>query len=296
MADELDRPIVILGAARSGTTLLAQLLEAHPDLVLWLEAKYLWRYRQPPGDPDTRAGGDATPEVKRYIRRRLKAFVDRGDGRRLLEKTPSNCFRVPFVDAVLPGARYVHVIRDGRDVAVSARQIWDSREETGFWQRLSRREMPTRDLPAYALPTARRLLRRQIGASEAAVWGPVYPGMREDACRLSRLELCGMQWMRSVEAAEAGLAGIDDSRVTTIRFETLVGAPEETIAGLLAFLELADEGSVPRRVVEELSGGSKARLHRADPVEFAGLTEQLRPLLVRLGYLRAGAAARSPGS
>ena len=37
------RPVVILGAARSGTTLLGELLSRVPEVAYWVEPKSLWR-------------------------------------------------------------------------------------------------------------------------------------------------------------------------------------------------------------------------------------------------------------
>src|SRR5204863_6522493 len=37
----------------------------------------------------------------------------------LVEKNPRGSLRVPFLRALFPGARFVHIVRDGRDVACS---------------------------------------------------------------------------------------------------------------------------------------------------------------------------------
>lgn len=43
-ADLLTTPIVIVGAPRSGTTLLGLVLKAHPQLHLIEEPRILWKY------------------------------------------------------------------------------------------------------------------------------------------------------------------------------------------------------------------------------------------------------------
>jgi hypothetical protein len=40
------------------------------------------------------------------------------------DKTPSYLRRMPAIQRLLPEARFVHIIRDGRDAAVSARGLW----------------------------------------------------------------------------------------------------------------------------------------------------------------------------
>lgn len=42
------------------------------------------------------------------------------------DKTPGYCTRLKHIEAVLPEARFIHLVRDGRDVAVSLRQQWFS--------------------------------------------------------------------------------------------------------------------------------------------------------------------------
>jgi hypothetical protein len=46
-------------------------------------------------------------------------------GHRFAEKNPENSFLVPFLAAEFPGAQFVHIVRDGRDAAVShAEKPW----------------------------------------------------------------------------------------------------------------------------------------------------------------------------
>jgi hypothetical protein len=54
----------------------------------------------------------------------LERFASRR--RLLVEKLPENSFRVRWLSAIFPAARFIHIIRDGRDVALSLRQRgWD---------------------------------------------------------------------------------------------------------------------------------------------------------------------------
>ena len=124
---QLDRPIVILGAARSGTTLTGEILGRHPDVAYWIEPKYVWRYGRPLARDDIRTAAEATLRVRHYIRRAFNQYTERRGKSRFMEKTPSNCFRLPFVHAVLPNARFLHIVRDGRDVARSAVKKWTTR-------------------------------------------------------------------------------------------------------------------------------------------------------------------------
>lgn len=109
---------LILGCARSGTSILAELIGAHPDVQSVFEAHAVWELGGMGVDGSHRLTAEAaTPEVQRQVRDWFAA--QQGAARLLVEKNPRNVLRIPYVRAVFPEARLVHIVRDGRDVACS---------------------------------------------------------------------------------------------------------------------------------------------------------------------------------
>lgn len=127
----------IIGAPRSGTTWLQIMLGAHPNLVtpqeLHLFSRYiapLWtaweeEVARPRGD---RIVGLMTALTEEEFERELQHLVLAVHRRVLamkpgatlvLEKDPAYSYHVTLTDRLVPEAKYVHVIRDGRDVANS---------------------------------------------------------------------------------------------------------------------------------------------------------------------------------
>ncbi|MGH8924767.1 MAG: sulfotransferase family protein [Acidimicrobiia bacterium] len=122
-------PFFILGAARSGTTLLRVLLDSHPHLSVgpetnvlhhWFDAvenaQTLRFYPYPPDDLLRYPAAAFELMHIRYMR-------DRGK-RRWGDKTPNY---VTVLDDILkcwPEAQVIHCIRDGRDVVCSMRERW----------------------------------------------------------------------------------------------------------------------------------------------------------------------------
>lgn len=75
---------------------------------------------------------DATPEVVAELRARLLAALRDRDQQqpgsaariRMLEKTPKNALRVPFLATVFPEARFLYLHRDPRQVLSSMMEAW----------------------------------------------------------------------------------------------------------------------------------------------------------------------------
>lgn len=120
-----ERVIVVLGAARSGTTWLHRLLSASPAVAgtatgeTWLfpDVAPLWadEVRDAAGDDLTLAA------LRSFCDDLLSGLLRRSDppATYVSEKTPTTVWQLSFVATLYPDAHYVHVVRDGRDAAMS---------------------------------------------------------------------------------------------------------------------------------------------------------------------------------
>jgi hypothetical protein len=139
------QPVFVVGVPRSGTTWIQRMLVMHPDAWGLLET-YMFSRRIGLGAllgsvPPARQVGDydlPPPGLGRVFGRNelvaeLRAIAGRwlthgSDGSRfVIEKSPWHLSDVDLIAEILPEARFVHVMRDGRDVAVStvaARGSW----------------------------------------------------------------------------------------------------------------------------------------------------------------------------
>lgn len=125
-ADGRHDPLFVVGFPRSGTTLLEQLLDAHPALASFDEQPFLQRLvTRLQGMPDGYPGALATlsPERRQELRGRYFADVDRQrpdlGGRRPVDKNPLYLIRLPLVAALFPDAQAVLAIRHPCDVVLS---------------------------------------------------------------------------------------------------------------------------------------------------------------------------------
>lgn len=274
-------PIIIIGSHRSGTTWLGDVLSVHPDIAYWSEPRHVWTMGNAYRPDDLLTAADATPRLRARIRERLNRYVKRSGRPRLCEKTPSNCLRVGFVRAVLPEARIILLIRDGRAVVASTRRILDGAMPVS---RVASRafQTPLREWPAYA-PAAVRLVRRRITQESTDYWGPRPPGWQTWLQEDDRDVVLARQWAATISRACDDLEG--QAGVLRCRYEELMADPRGEMARIVDFLELA-RGETVIEEAEQTAEPGRADAWRAefDEATLARLEPLMAPTLHRLGY------------
>jgi hypothetical protein len=147
--------IFIVGSPRSGTSWLRTLLASHPDLAspheLHLFDRYLvpieqaWQKEETALQRRLAAGLSSgaglvsllgRDELRGWMsdlvaRSRRAALAARPGSSRLLEKTPGNARQLELIRQVVPGARFVHIVRDPRRAIAS--MLEKSRRPFGEW-------------------------------------------------------------------------------------------------------------------------------------------------------------------
>lgn len=280
-------PVVILGAARSGTKFLRWLLaRSTACAVVPRGIPAVWRMGTEEAPDDALPAEACTAEVARTIRRSLATCaegLDDPDVRYLVEKTSANTLRVPFVHSVLPEARFIHILRDGVDVVESARRSWVSPPRLDYLLRraVAQPWAAMRQGWGYARNLARGHL---LGTPERSLWGPRYPGMAQDVDRYSLLQVCARQWRACVTATLDALCGVPARQVFTLRYEDLVSSPK-VVEDLAAFLHLPDTSDVMAHYTATVRRDAVGRGYRTlSADELSQIRPVVSSLQLRLGY------------
>lgn len=159
-----------VGCGRSGTTLLRVMFDSHPDMAIPHESYFVVSFGRNHRRYERRQGFDlerflddllrhrwftrwglGTEEVREGLGRKAPAtladairtvfglYALRQGKLRYGDKTPSYVLNLPLLSRLLPEGRFVHIVRDGRDVALSLLDVDfgpDTIEEAAlFWKR-----------------------------------------------------------------------------------------------------------------------------------------------------------------
>ena len=242
---DISKPIIILGAPRSGTTILGQLLKHHQDLFYAEEYRLTWLYGNS-GRSDLLRPRHARLKVKEYIRKRFSTMVAESGRARLLEKTPSNSLRPLFVEAVFPDALYLNITRDPTECILSMRDLWLRKADglrtvssSNYLRRL--KDLHPSQIPLMFKEVFKRALPNSNSDQPPNIWGPRIRGLAMMVKYLELLEVCCIQWRYCIDEVDFFKSVVPADRFFEMRLEDLC---EETLSEAMRFCGLADDSKV----------------------------------------------------
>jgi hypothetical protein len=139
MKPRIEKPIFLVGCMRSGTTMLAELLGRHPNIIHCpFELRGLWSNegKVPMASPKTLdqkcphlTEEDVKPGQAKRLERAFLAEMKKNKGNKnikdavFLNKNPHLGNKLPFVNALFPDARFIWIYRDMPSVTASLKKI-----------------------------------------------------------------------------------------------------------------------------------------------------------------------------
>lgn len=253
--------IVIIGAPRSGTNILRDVVCRLRGFGTWPcdEINPIWRHGNLDYRNDALPARRATATVRSFIRGHFARLAAARDLDIVVEKTCANSLRVPFVDRVLPEARYLFIVRRPEDAVPSAMQRWKSSLDIAYSLR-KLRFTPLSDAPHYMLGALRNRLARALrGGGRLSTWGPRPPEAGAWRLDQSLAEICVVQWRACVEASVSALQVMDRSRVVATTYADFTREPETVLATACSRWDFDLEDTDIREAVRDVVDTSVGR-------------------------------------
>ncbi len=218
---EVNRPVFIIGCGRSGTTILGSSLSQHKQLTYLNEPRHLWFSAYPETDiwtskarsrngklVLTEADFDARKSKKLSRLFRFMTIVRRRPI--LVEKLPINNFRLDFIQKSFPDARFIHIYRNGLEVARSMEKA----SKGGGW----------------------------FGANSYK-WNLLSKHARNNDETRHLPELCTtyhdkglLEWRLSTESAVAFLRNASEAAFIEVSYNEFIDNPVKTVSKLVEFI------------------------------------------------------------
>ena len=191
------------------------------------EGHILWdEFRHPRDhgwDSDARDAASLSARERAYVYCAIRLF---GRGERFVDKTPENCLRIGYLDALFPDARFVFLHRAAADNVSSLMEGWRARPR----------------FLKYRLP----LELDGVETLNGNGWSfTLVPGWR-DLQHASLEEICARQYVASNQAVLDAGSAIDRARWVDVRYEDLTGSPVETLSRVFHAIDEPFGGEVER--------------------------------------------------
>jgi LPS sulfotransferase NodH len=275
----INKPIFIVAAPRSGSTLLFETLAASSQLCTvggeahWLvEGIEELRPGAPGVDSNRLTVREATPPIAEDIREQILARLQDHAGQKLaqpgarcfLEKTPKNALRIPFFNHIFPDARFIFLWRDPRENISSIMEAWRS----GQWRTYPK-------LEGFGGP-----------------WSLLLPPGWRDMNGRPLNEIAAWQWRLTNEIVLDDLQSLPRERWTALEYADLIRDPAAAVARLCEFLRISLDSALVQRVSAPLPASRytltapAAEKWRANEAEIISVLPSVQATWQRLQTLR----------
>ena len=234
MREAFDRPVFIVAPPRSCSTLLFQTLAQARDLWSLGDESHRLFESYPKLSPlrgvvdsnrltadllDEKLAQSIPASFLAQIRDRAGNAPEGRTGQiRLLEKTPKNALRIPFLDALFPDALFIYLYRDPLQNLASIIEAWR----------------------AGAFVTDRRF------ATTHGPWSLLLPPGWQGYTARPLEEIAAFQWASTQRLIMQDLGALADERWTAINAAELLENPRACVARLCAFMGVALDAEFER--------------------------------------------------
>jgi hypothetical protein len=300
-------PVIITGVPRSGTSILGRILDLHPRVSTWVEPYYIWDHHFRSAPHDERTADDATDEVRSWICRAFSRYRKKLNADIVADKSPRLCLKIPFVHKVFADARYIFIVRDGRDTVLSMWRQWQKKKEIfgesqqdGQWQNrlyVIKRWLGRRPTWPFRIQSVifelgsplnwpRKRFLNKIRWEGRFGWGPRFKGWQDIIDHTTPLEFSAHQWMHCARAILDNIDLISQERRVVLKYEDFIMEPQTSIKKTLDFLNLEVPNGFMAKIPPVWSDNSNKWLWAFSADERRQIGPIIGRTLIDCGYAR----------
>jgi hypothetical protein len=218
--------------------MLRDVLTKLPGFVTWPcdEINFVWKHGNLNYLYDDLPVTSAKLQTKTFVRRQFSRISKPSGAPYVVEKTCANSLRVDYVDAIVPEAKYILLVRDGYDAITSIIRRWQSPVPGGsYYLQKARFVAPTDLLTVFWQSMNKRMRGKKTEKGGSwDTWGPVFPEL-DELLRDDRPlpEICALQWVECVQSALRALENKDPSSWLPVSYEDFVDNPNREVEKIM---------------------------------------------------------------
>jgi len=237
-AGEGTKYAFIVGAPRSGTNVLRDTIGRLPHVETTTHPlEEIWSIGQGDAETDQYDPQSLTPEIKQQIREKFKDRYTRYIW--FVEKNVFHSLRIPYIREVFPRARFIHILRDPRDVAVSLRAYRQSPVDWQYYLTGGIFQLSPAEIVRYSGIFLERMARRIVkGKKQVTDMGPIFPGYYEILERDDPLEMAVSQWRYCVETIHDSFQALAKKDSMEVYYRVLMEDSESELNRIGRFLNV----------------------------------------------------------
>jgi omega-hydroxy-beta-dihydromenaquinone-9 sulfotransferase len=290
----IERPIFIVGCGRSGTTILYEILSAHPQIASFSNYTERWpripqlallshlrrfqrvrrsnsRFAPKPTEGyalwDSCGGrsamarnaplveADVTETEAQCVKKLIRNHLRYQNAVRFLNKNTRNSRRLRYLKEIFPDAAFIHVLRDPRATAGSLVRV-------SWWM----------DLPLW--------------------WADNQTPRQLTALGQQHAVLAAKHWRSVIERLLADSKTLSSNQYLEVRYEAFIDSPTDVVARILDFCEIPRSERLTQALTDRplISANVKFRAQFTPP-ELDAMNNVFGALAGELGYPIVGAKA-----
>ncbi len=298
--------VFIIGSPRSGTTILGEILDKHEKISQWYEPYFVWDRHFRTHLHDERTAQEATPKISNQIYTDFLKYQQKTGSNIIVDKSPRNSLKMPFIRKIFPRARFIHILRDGRDATLSIHKEWLKRKNivndpqktnhfdyknalivVGKW--LQRQPFVMDKIRALWFETHGHFINKKKHLNRLrwngdVGWGPRFKGWETFFYEKSMLQFNAIQWVKCIESIKKSWSKIPVEQKIEIRYEDLSSKGEQIITHIFNFLKLDTNTDFWESIPKLKANNFNKWKNEFSNDQISQIHAILTPMLIELGY------------